>query len=132
MTGIDFEQGRVPGLDQRSMWGSQAARTPGSRNYAGIENPAIDALIESLVRARNREEWLNALQAMDRILIHQFYVVPHWYIAYDRLVYWNKFSRPRINPSQTSVLNNLIEWWWWDPDRAERLRRAMEQGSPMK
>ena len=69
---------------------------------------------------------------MDRILTHQFYVVPHWYIRIDRVVYWNKFSRPEINPSQASILNNIIEWWWWDKTKAENLKAARASGKSLR
>ncbi len=90
MVVTSFGQSRSPGNEQRSMWTSQAAKIPGSRNYMGIENPAIDELVDIIVKAKTRKELINAIQAMDRILTHQFYVVPHWYIGYDRVVYWNK------------------------------------------
>jgi len=112
MVVASYPQSRSPGNEQRYLWGSEAAKTPGTRNYMGIENPAVDALIEMIVQAKTRKQLVTAIQAMDRILTHQYYVVPHWYIKYDRIVYWNKFSRPKINPSQASILNNIIEWWW--------------------
>jgi microcin C transport system substrate-binding protein len=74
---------------------------------------------------------VTAIQAMDRILTHQYYVVPHWYIRIDRVVYWNKFSRPKINPSQASILNNIIEWWWWDKEKAARLEKAQASGEAL-
>jgi len=126
-----YGQSRSPGNEQRSMWGSQAAGTPGSRNYVGIKNPAIDDLIDRIVGAKKRKDLITALQAMDRILTHEFYIVPHWYISYDRVVYWNKFSWPKINPSQAGILNNIIEWWWWDKDKAQKLKAARAAGKPL-
>ena len=126
-----YGQSRSPGNEQRSMWGSEAAKTHGSRNFAGIQNPAIDNLIDRIVQAKKRTDLVNAIQAMDRILTHQFYIVPHWYISYDRVVYWNKFSFPKINPSQAGIMNNIIEWWWWDKEKAEKLKRARARGKPL-
>lgn len=123
-----YPQSRSPGNEQRSMWGSEAAKTPGTQNYAGVENPAVDELIDLIVEAKTRKELVTAVQALDRILTHQFYVVPHWYIRVDRVVYWNKFSRPKINPSQASILNNILEWWWWDKEKAARLKKAQASG----
>jgi len=128
---MGYPQSRSPGNEQRGMWSSDAAKIPGTRNYAGIKNPAIDELIDLIVDAKTRKELVDRVQAMDRILTHQFYVVPHWYIDYDRFVYWNKFSRPSINPSQASVLNNMIEWWWWDEARAQKLKAARQAGVPV-
>lgn len=126
-----YPQSRSPGNEQRYLWGSEAAKTPGTRNYMGIENPAIDELIERIVEAKTRKELVTGIQAMDRILTHQYYVVPHWYIRIDRVVYWDKFSRPKINPSQASILNNIIEWWWWDEEKAARLKKAQAAGKPL-
>ena len=128
---VNFRQSRSPGNEQRYMWGSEAAKTPGSRNYMGIENPAIDELIDLVIAAKTRTELITAIQAMDRILTHQFYVVPHWYINYDRVVYWNKFSRPKINASQAPILNNILEWWWWDEEKAARLKKAQASGKSL-
>ncbi len=127
-----YGQSRSPGNEQRDMWSSDAAKTPGSRNLAGIQNPAIDELIEHVVQASTRRELVERIQAMDRILTHQFYLVPHWYIKYDRFVYWNKFSRPKLNPSQAPILNNMIEWWWWDEAKASRLKQAREAGTAIE
>ncbi|QPJ65971.1 MAG: ABC transporter substrate-binding protein [Candidatus Nitrohelix vancouverensis] len=124
-----YPQSRSPGNEQRYMWGSPAAKTPGSRNYAGITNKAIDELIDIIIKASKRDELVDAIQAMDRILTHQFYVVPHWYIAYDRVVYWNKFSRPKINPSQAPIIGNIIEWWWQDEAKFKKLEEARSKGS---
>ena len=126
-----FPQSRSPGNEQRDMWGSEAANTPGSRNHMGIQNPAIDELIEIIVQAKTRKELVTAIQAMDRILMHQFYIVPHWYISYDRVVYWNKISGPKKNPSQANILNNIIEWWWWDEAKAKKLKAARAAGKPL-
>ncbi len=95
---VGYPQSRSPGNEQRNMWSSEAADTEGARNFMGIKNPAVDELIDKMVRAETRKELVDIIQAMDRILTHQFYVVPHWYIAYDRIVYWNKFSRPKSTP----------------------------------
>jgi microcin C transport system substrate-binding protein len=128
---VNYPQSRSPGNEQRYMWGSQAAKTPGTRNYMGIENPALDELIDGIIKARTRKELVIHIQALDRILTHQFYIVPHWYIAYDRAVYWNKFGRPKINASQSSVLNNLLEWWWSDDAKAKKLQDAKAAGKSL-
>jgi microcin C transport system substrate-binding protein len=114
------------------MWSSEAEKTPGSRNYMGVKNPAVDELIEIIVKAKSRNELIHAIQAMDRILTHQFYIVPNWYISYDRVVYWNKFSRPKINASQSVIQNNILEWWWLDAKKTQQLKRARNSGSPLQ
>jgi microcin C transport system substrate-binding protein len=132
MVVASFPQSRSPGNEQRYMWGSEAAKTPGTRNFMGIENPAIDELIEMIVEAKTRKELINGIQALDRILTHQFYIVPHWYINIDRVAYWNKFSHPAKNPSQASILTNIIEWWWWDKNKETKLKAARASGKSLK
>ncbi len=126
-----FFAGRSPGNEQRNMWTSQAAKVPGSQNYMGIRNPAIDELVDTLVKAKTRRELVNAVQALDRILTHQFYIVPHWFISYDRMVHWNKFSHPEILPSASSRYNHFLEWWWWDEAKVQKLRIAREANLPV-
>ena len=67
-----------PGNEQRDFWSSQAADTPGSRNYIGIKNPAIDALIERVIFAKDRAELVAATRALDRVLLWNHYVVPQF------------------------------------------------------
>jgi microcin C transport system substrate-binding protein len=98
----------------------------------GIENPAIDELVDIIVKARTRKKLVNAIQAMDRILTHQFYLVPHWYISYDRMVYWNRFSHPKIIPSASSRQAHFIEWWWYDEAKAKQLKIARASGQSLK
>lgn len=126
-----FFAGRSPGNEQRNMWTSQAAKVPGSQNYMGIQNPAVDELVDTLVKAKTRRELVNAVQALDRILTHQFYIVPHWFIGYDRMVHWNKFSHPEILPSASSRFNHFLEWWWWDEAKVQKLRIAREANLPV-
>ncbi len=128
---MGYAQSRSPGNEQRSMWSSEAADIPGTRNFAGIKNPAIDELIDLIVEAKTRKQLVDHVQALDRVLVHQFYLVHHWYIGADRFVYWNKYSRPKKNPSQASILNNMIEWWWWDESKAEKLKAARKAGIPV-
>ena len=113
------------------MWTSEAAKVPGSRNYIGIENPAIDELVDIIVKAKTRKALVNAIQVMDRILTHQFYVVPHWYIGYDRMVYWSKFSHPEVIPSASSRISHFLEWWWYDKTKAQKLKAARAAGKPV-
>ena len=126
-----YPQSRSPGNEQRYMWGSEAADTPGTRNYMGIKNPALDELIEKIVSAKTRKDLVMNIQALDRILTHQYYMVSHWYIAYDRAVYWNKFGRPKINASQSAVNNNVLEWWWWEKEKANKLKKARAAGTSL-
>jgi len=112
-------QSLSPGNEQRDFWSCEAAETPGSRNLAGICDPVVDALIERVIRAESREELLAATRALDRVLLHGHYVIPHWYSPVTRVAYWDKFERPEVDPRYGLDLNA----WWVDPDKAEQVAR---------
>jgi microcin C transport system substrate-binding protein len=122
---VVWPQSESPGNEQRTFWGSEAADTPGSRNYAGIKDPVVDALIEALISSPDRESLVARTQALDRVLLWSFYVIPNWYSGVDRFVYWNKFSRPAETPRRGTSL----AFWWFDAAKAARLesRLAMAQ-----
>ena len=101
-------QSSSPGNEQRDFWGSDAARTPGSRNYAGIASPAVDALIESLIAAPDRESLVTRTRALDRVLLWSHLVVPNWHSPVDRLVFWDRFGFPLPPPRQGTSL----DFWW--------------------
>lgn len=104
-----------PGNEQRNMWGSEAADTKMSANYSGIKNPVVDALIELIIAAPNREELVFRTRALDRVLLHYDYVVPQWYNAFHRIAYWNKFDRPEtLVPFDRSFDLNFSTWWLRD------------------
>src|SRR5262249_18292050 len=71
-----FPESLSPGNEQREFWGSQAADVPGSRNTIGIKNPAVDALIEKVIFAKDRPSLEAATRALDRVLLWNHYVVP--------------------------------------------------------
>jgi len=104
-------QSLSPGNEQRAYWGSAAAKQPGSRNYPGIEDPVIDELIEKLIAAPDRKTLITRTRALDRILQWSFYVIPQWHLDYDRLVYWNKFGKPKVTPLRGAQFGT----WWVDP-----------------
>ncbi len=114
-------QSSSPGNEQRSYWGSAAAAEPGSRNYAGIEDPVVDALIDLVIAAPDRESLVQRTWALDRVLLSGFYVIPQWHTQEDRILYWNRFSRPAITPDQ----GTSTDFWWFDQAKADRLARQM-------
>ncbi len=112
-------QSLSPGNEQREFWGSAAAGLEGSRNVAGVSDPAIDALIDGVIAARDREALITWVRALDRVLLWHHLVIPHWHIPYDRIAYWDKFGRPGVTPLQ----GVQVDTWWVDPQRAARLKR---------
>ena len=109
-----------PGNEQRDFWSSQAADTPGSRNYIGIKNPAVDAMIERVIYAKNRDELVAATRALDRVLLWNHYVIPQWTYPFERTVRWDRFSYPEKMPEYGA--SAFPEIWWWDEDKAAKLR----------
>ena len=85
----------------------------GSRNYPGINSPAVDALIEKLISATNREELTTAIHALDRVLLWGHYVVPLYHSNKDRIAYWDFFEYPVEIP----LYGIVIESWWINKDK---------------
>lgn len=125
-----FGQGSSPGNEQRNMWLSKAADITGSRNVVGMKNPAIDEAVGKIVAASDRKTLVTYVQVLDRILCANHYVIPHWYIAYDRAIYWNRISGPKKYAAKSAFLDNVINWWWYDQDKARRLAAAKQAGEP--
>jgi microcin C transport system substrate-binding protein len=111
----------TPGDSLRIVYGSEAAKTPGSRNIAGIADPAVDALIEKIGRAASRAELVVACRALDRVLRAGHYWVPMYFKPSDWVAYWDQFSRPETKPRFSSGAPGT---WWYDVEKAKRIGRA--------
>ena len=107
-----------PGNEQREYWGSQAADVSGSRNTIGIKNPAVDALIDKVVFAKDRAGLVAATRALDRVLLWNFYVVPQFTYGFTRYARWDRFSHAELPKYARSGLPSL---WWFDADKAARI-----------
>ena len=101
-----------PGNEQRDFWGSKAADRPGSRNTLGVKDPGVDALIDRIIFAKDREELVAATKALDRVLLAHDYVVPQWWSPATRTARWNRFGRPQTMPRYAAPAFPTI--WWWD------------------
>lgn len=117
--GGNFPQSISPGNEQREFWGSTMADSKGSRNVIGIKNPAIDALIDRVVFAKDRAELVAATRALDRVLLWNHYVVPQWHYPFDRVATWDIFGRPTKLPSQDP---SLLRTWWFDATKQKALQ----------
>ncbi len=112
-----WPQSDSPGNEQREFWGSDAAKHPGSRNTIGVLDPVVDELIELIIQAPTRESLVARCRALDRVLLWGHYVVPNWHSRADRILYWDKFSRPAVTPLQ----GTSTSYWWYDEEKAARL-----------
>ena len=117
----NWPQSLSPGNEQRDFFGSAAADRNGSRNYLGIKNPAVDAIIERLIFSTDRDDLIAASRALDRVLLWNHYVVPMWYIPYDRIARWDRFGRPDKLPDYA---NGFPSIWWWDEQKAKQVAAA--------
>lgn len=111
MTVNVFGQSQSPGNEQRDYWSSAAADRNGSRNLIGIKNPAVDAMVDHIIYAETQAELTAACHALDRVLWHNYYVVPNWYLNRHRLTYWDKFAKPDTLPLYYSPFQLLMTWW---------------------
>ena len=110
-------QSETPGNEQYEYWSQAAADSAGSRNLAGVRDPVVDELIGLMLRSDSREQLNQRTRALDRVLSWGHYVVPHWHIRADRVLYWDKFGMPK-----TSVRTGVMtDRWWFDEERASAL-----------
>ena len=107
-----YPQSQSPGNELYNLWSSSSADQEGSRNLIGIKNKVVDSLIDHVVFAKNREDLVIAARALDRVLLHEDYLIPNWYIAVHRIAYWDKFSYPKKLPLYYSADNWALETWW--------------------
>ena len=112
-----FSQSLSPGNEQRNFWGSDAAKTNGSRNIIGISNEVIDSLIEKVISAKDREDLIMTTRALDRVLLWNHYVIPQWHISAYRTLYWDIFDKPSVRPKYSLGTNT----WWIDADKASTI-----------
>ena len=105
---VSFPISQMPGNEQKEMWGSQAADIHGSYNVIGVKNPVVDALIDKIVQAHTKDDYLAALHAFDRVMRHQYYMIPQWYTAYNRVAYNKRLDYPK-----TDIKVGFQPHTWW-------------------
>lgn len=122
MTVLGWPQSLSPGNEQASFWGSEAADQPQSRNYAGIKDEGVDALIEKVIFADDRATLIAATRALDRVLLAHDFVIPMYSASTYRTARWDRFGHPENMPRFTFGFPTI---WWYDEAKAE----AVEEGS---
>jgi len=118
ITTFVWAQSLAPGNEQRDFFGSEAADRPGSRNLPGIKNPAVDALINRIIFAKDRAELVASCKALDRVLLWNCYVVPQFAGGFQRAARWDRFSHPEPLPKYGR--DGFPNLWWWDAEKAAR------------
>ncbi len=117
-------QSLSPGNEQRNYWGSVTMDQSGSRNQAGVNHPAIDALIDTIIYAPDRQSLVTATKALDRVLLHMHYVIPQHHTRTFRVGYWNRFGRPK---KSANYHHGFPYTWWIDAEKDGILRDARAQ-----
>lgn len=112
---MTLPQSLSPGLEQSLYFHSSQVGVKGSKNYAGVADPVVDALLERLLGARTRDEQVAAGRALDRTLLWQHYSIPNWYLNYHRLAYRNRFAFVTTPPYTLG-----LRAWWQKPTENTR------------
>ena len=107
-----LSQSQLPGKELMNYWHSSVINEEGARNYAGVNNPVIDDLIEKIVTTNSREQRVAMAKAIDRILLYGEYLVPNWYIAHHRVAYWDHFNLPAKTPLFYEPTPWALQTWW--------------------
>jgi len=114
-----FVMQKTPGLELRGMFSSKSAATEGSNNLSGLDNPAIDALIEKIEQATSREQLNTAVRALDRSLRAMHIWVPQWFNSAYRLAYLDVYEHPENMPPYAL---GEMDFWWYNADKATKLQ----------
>jgi microcin C transport system substrate-binding protein len=122
-----YVQTNTPGIEQKTYFSSKMADVPGSRNLAGIKNPAIDYLIDKVIAAKSRADLVTAVHALDRVLMWNRYMVPQWYKGVHNIAYWNRFDRPRVKPKFDL---GMLDTWWYSAEKAAMIEAGKAPQKP--
>ncbi|PWR20339.1 extracellular solute-binding protein [Zavarzinia aquatilis] len=110
-----FALGATPTTELRDLWGSANADAPGSLNLSGIKDPVVDMLIERMVGAESRPDYMTAAHALDRVVMWNDYIIPQWYKSNRTIAWWDRFGRPATAPVYDL---GVVDTWWFDPARS--------------
>ncbi|HRN75436.1 extracellular solute-binding protein [Ottowia sp.] len=113
ITTIAYAGTANPGQEYADLFGSAAADTEDSGNLAGVRSPAVDAILDRMVGARTRPDYLAACQALERVITHGHYLIPQWYAGTHRMAYnaW-RLERPKVTPPYFRGETWAIDTWW--------------------
>ncbi|MDP3365261.1 MAG: extracellular solute-binding protein [Pseudomonas sp.] len=112
---LTLPQTLSPGLEQSLYFHSSQVNIKGGKNYAGVNDPVVDEMIDKLLSAQTRDEQVAATRALDRVLLWQHYSIPNWYINYHRLAYRNRFVFVTTPPYTLG-----LRTWWLKPTENAR------------
>lgn len=105
---VSYRVSQLPGNEQKDYWSSMAADVKGSNNIIGIKNEVVDELINGLIAAQNKTEYVAFVKALDRVLLAESYMIFQWYSPTSRVAYWDKFGKPKAK-----VKTGFLPFTWW-------------------
>ncbi|SIS88437.1 peptide/nickel transport system substrate-binding protein [Roseivivax lentus] len=103
-----------PGNEQKLYFGAAAADEPGSRNWMGVKSPAVDGLIDTMLNAESREDFIAATRALDRVLTTGRYVIPIYQWNISRIAHAKELKFPDALPIYGDWLGWQPDVWWWE------------------
>lgn len=101
-----------PGNEQRFYWGADGVDTPGTRNYMGVDSPAVDAMIDAILTSTTNEDFVAATRALDRTLTAGRYTIPFWFIPVSRIAHDSKLTYPETLPIYGDWIGFMPDVWW--------------------
>ena len=130
MSVLGVQNSLSPGNEQAEMWGSASADRPGSRNWSGVKDPAVDALVDIIIKAPDRPALETASHALDRVLFWNQFMTLHYGPTADRHVYWTKLAHPDRFPEQgmPSPGGGAVAMNWWMGSAAAATASAPASG----
>jgi peptide/nickel transport system substrate-binding protein len=106
-----------PGNEQMFYWGSAGVDQPGSRNLMGMNSPAAEAMIKTMLQATTHEEFVSATRALDRILTSGRYVIPIYQYAVGRIAHVKELKYPEDTlPIYGDGIGFLPTVWWYEAE----------------
>lgn len=105
---FNYTSSLSPGVEQVSRWGSGSRDVNGTFNFAGVASPAADAMIDAMLGARTREDFVTAVRAYDRVLLSGAYVVPLYFRPQQWVARWKRIERPQVTP----LTGPQLPTWW--------------------
>ena len=103
-----------PGNEQKSYWGAEAADAEGSRNWMGMKSPAAEAMIDAMLNAKSRDDFLSAVRALDRVLTTGRYVIPVYQLNISRIAHAKQLKHPDYIPIYGDWINWQTDVWWYE------------------
>lgn len=110
---LTFPISQLPGNEQKEFWGSLSADIKGSYNLLGIKNPVIDKIVDGLVSAQDKEDYIAHVKALDRVLLNGHYMIMQWYSPYERIAYRNRFEHKKTDLK----VGFQPDTWWIKEDK---------------